>query len=71
MDDTEVGSEGRYTHDPEQVAEQGFQALMDGKDHLYPSAMKTKSEREGSQFPPQSTQAKMQEKQSETKKKAS
>jgi uncharacterized protein len=71
MDDTEAGSEGSYTHDPAQVAEQGFRALMDGKDHVYASAMKTNSEREGSRFMPESTQAKRQDKQSETKKKAS
>ena len=70
MEDTEVGPEGKYTHDPVQVAEQGFQALMDGKDHVYASSLKT-AEREFSAFKTESTKAKVQQKQSETKKKAS
>ena len=71
MDDTGLGSEGKYTHDPAQAAEQGFQALMDGKDHVYASSMKTKSEPELSPLLPGSTKARMHEKQSETKKRAS
>ena len=31
LDDTKVGSEGKYTNDPREVAEQGYKALMDGK----------------------------------------
>jgi len=71
MDDTDVGSEGKYTHDPAEVAEQGFRALMDGKDHIYASSMKTKAQGELGKFVPESTKAKMQEKQSKPKSKAS
>jgi len=70
MDDTEIGSQGKYTIDPAQVAQQGFQALMDGKDHVYASSMKTKSQPEPSKFIPQSTKIKRPEKGSETRKKA-
>jgi len=71
MDDTDVGSEGKYTNDPAEVAEQGFRALMDGKDHIYASPMKTKAQGELGKFVPESTKAKMQEKQSKPKSKAS
>jgi short-subunit dehydrogenase len=71
MDDTEVGSEGKYTNDPADVAEQGFQAMMDGKDHIYASSMKTKTQGELGKFIPESTKAKMHEKQSKPKSKAS
>jgi len=71
MDDTDVGSEGKYTNDPAEVAEQGFRALMDGKDHIYASSMKTKAQGELGKFVPESTKAKMQEKQSKPKSKAS
>jgi len=71
MDDTEVGSEGKYTNDPAEVAEQGFQALMDGKDHIYASSMKTKAQGELGKFIPESEKAKMHEKLAEPKSKAS
>lgn len=70
IDDPEVGSEDQYTQDPAQVAEQGFLALMDGKDHGYAPSMKTTSGRELSPFMPESTKAKIDEKRPETKKKA-
>lgn len=59
MDDTEVGSEGKYTNDPAQIAEQGFQALMAGKDHVYASSMKTRSQREPGKLVPEPARAKM------------
>ncbi len=71
MDDTEVGSEGKYTNDPAEVAEQGFQALMDGKDHVYASSAKTKTQGELSKLIPDSVKAKLHEKQASPKKKAS
>ena len=71
MDDTEVGSQGEYTNDPAEVAEQGFQALMDGKDHIYASSMKTKAQGELGKLIPESTKAKMHAKQAERKSKAS
>lgn len=44
MDDTQVGSEGKHESDPDDVARQGVDALMAGKDHVYSASMKTKAE---------------------------
>ena len=35
MDDTQVGSEGKKESTPEDVAKQGIEALLAGKDHVY------------------------------------
>jgi short-subunit dehydrogenase len=40
MDDTKVGQSDK--DDPAQVAKQGFEALMKGKDRVVASSMKTK-----------------------------
>jgi uncharacterized protein len=71
MDDTKVGSEGKYTNDPAEVAEQGYQALMDGKDHVFASSMKTKVQGELGKFMPESMKAEQHRKQAEPKSKAS
>jgi short-subunit dehydrogenase len=44
MDDTQVGSEGKSESQPEEVAKQGIDALMAGKDHVYAASTKTKLE---------------------------
>jgi uncharacterized protein len=44
MDDTQVGSEGKKESSPEEVAKQGIEALLAGKDHVYAASMKTKLE---------------------------
>jgi short-subunit dehydrogenase len=44
MDDTQVGREGKSESSPADVASQGIDALMDGKDHVYSASMKTKVE---------------------------
>jgi short-subunit dehydrogenase len=44
MDDTEVGSKGKHDGNPEDVARQGLEALLDGKDHVYAGSFKTKME---------------------------
>lgn len=44
MDDTQVGSEGKTESSPKDVAKQGIEALLDGKDHVYAASMKTKVE---------------------------
>jgi short-subunit dehydrogenase len=44
MDDTPVGSEGKKESSPEDVAKQGIDALLDGKDHVYAASTKTKLE---------------------------
>lgn len=67
MKDTKLGSEGKYTNDPAEVAEQGFEALMNGKDHVFASSFKTKAQGELSKFMPESVKAAMHEKQAEPK----
>jgi Short-chain dehydrogenases of various substrate specificities len=44
MDDTQVGSEGKKESTPEEVAKQGIEALLAGKDHVYAASAKTKVE---------------------------
>ena len=44
MDDTQVGSEGKRESSPEDVAKQGLEALLAGKDHVYVASVKTKIE---------------------------
>jgi short-subunit dehydrogenase len=44
MDDTQVGSKGKSESQPDDVAHQGIEALIAGKDHVYAAAAKTKLE---------------------------
>jgi uncharacterized protein len=44
MDDTEVGSKGKTESEPDDVAHQGIEALLAGKDHVYSASAKTKLE---------------------------
>jgi len=44
MDDTEVGQKGKEESSPRDVARQGIDALMSGKDHVYAASVKTKLE---------------------------
>ena len=69
MDDTKVGSEGKYSNDPSEVAQQGYDALMSGEDHVYASSLKTKAQGELGRFMPESTKAEMHRKQAEAKSK--
>jgi uncharacterized protein len=67
MDDTKVGSEGKYTNDPAEVARQGYEALMDNKDHVFASSLITKIEGEVGKFVPESLKAEQHRKQAERK----
>ncbi|HZQ22411.1 MAG TPA: SDR family NAD(P)-dependent oxidoreductase [Terriglobales bacterium] len=67
MSNTKVGSEGKYTNDPREVAQQGYEALMKGEDHIYASSMKTKIQGELGKFMPESVKAEMHRKQAEPK----
>lgn len=67
MDDTKLGTEGKYSNNPAEVAQQGFDALMSGEDHVFASSVKTKIEGELGKFMPESLKAKMHEKQAEPK----
>ncbi len=44
MDDTDAGTKGKHESEPDEVARQGYEALMDGKDHVYAASLKTKLE---------------------------
>lgn len=44
MDNTSVGISGKKESEPEHVAKQGIEALLDGKDHVYAASFKTKLE---------------------------
>lgn len=44
MDNTEVGSSGKFESEPDDVARQGIEALLAGDDHVYAASMKTKME---------------------------
>jgi short-subunit dehydrogenase len=44
MDNTEVGSTGKTESKPDDVARQGIEALLSGKDHVYAASTKTKVE---------------------------
>jgi uncharacterized protein len=44
MDDTEVGQKGKSESEPGDVARQGIEALLAGKDHVYAASFKTKVE---------------------------
>jgi uncharacterized protein len=67
LENTEVGSEGKYTNDPREVAGQGFKALMNNEDHIYASSMKTKVQGELGRFIPDSVKAEQHRKMSEPK----
>jgi short-subunit dehydrogenase len=44
MDDTDVGQKGKEESQPEDVAKQGIDALLAGKEHVYAASFKTKME---------------------------
>lgn len=44
MDDTKVGSKGKSESQPDDVAKQGIDGLLAGKDHVYAASMTTKLE---------------------------
>ena len=44
MDDTEVGQKGKSESTPGDVAREGIDALLSGKDHVYAASFKTKLE---------------------------
>jgi uncharacterized protein len=67
MDDTRLGREGKYENDPADVAEQAYDALMAGEDHVYAASMKVKAQGELGKFIPDSVKAQIHEKQAEPK----
>jgi len=62
MDNTEVGSEGKNESQPDDVARQGIEALLSGKDHVYAASAKTKVEAMLANVTPGSVKGAMHEK---------
>jgi short-subunit dehydrogenase len=62
MDDTQVGQEGKKESEPGDVAKQGIDALMDGKEHVYAASLKTKVEGTMANLVPGDVKAAMHEK---------
>jgi short-subunit dehydrogenase len=62
MDNTEVGSKGKQESQPEDVAKEGIEALLSGKDHVYSASVKTKMEGMLANVLPGSAKAAMHEK---------
>ena len=65
MEDTQIGTEGKHENDPADVARQGYDALMAGKDRVVAASMKTKLQGETARFMPESVKAKLHRKQAE------
>ncbi len=63
MDDTKVGSDNK--DDPAEVAKQGFEALMAGKDHVIAGSLKTKVQGTVSKVLPDTVNAELHRKLSE------
>jgi uncharacterized protein len=67
MDNTQVGSEGKKESSPDDVAKQGIDALLAGKDHVYAASFKTKTEGMVANAIPGNVKAAMHEKVSKPK----
>ena len=67
MDNTEMGSSGKFESEPEDVARQGIDALLAGKDHVYAASMKTKVEGALANVIPGKVKGAMHEKQAKPK----
>ncbi|MEK6397740.1 MAG: SDR family NAD(P)-dependent oxidoreductase [Terriglobus sp.] len=62
MDNTKVGSEGKSESQPDDVAKQGIDALLAGKDHVYAASVTTKLEGMLANMTPGALKAAMHEK---------
>ena len=62
LGDTKVGTEGKSDSQPYEVAKQGFQALMNGDEHVYSASLGTKLQGMMAGLAPESLVAKMHEK---------
>lgn len=63
--DTKVGAEGRFENEPEEVAKQGYEALMSGMNEVFAASTKTKIEGVINKFLPEKVKAIMHKKQAE------
>ncbi len=64
MQDTKVGTKGKESNDPADVAQQGFDALMRGDEEVFAASMSTKAAGTLGKFVPDSVKADMHEKMS-------
>ena len=62
MEDTEVGSKGKTSNDPADVARQGFRALMAGEQEVFAASFSTKAAGTLGKFVPDSVKASQHEK---------
>jgi short-subunit dehydrogenase len=62
MEDTKLGSKGKETNDPADVAKQGFEALMAGEQEVFAESMSTKAGGVLGRFMPDSVKASQHEK---------
>ena len=63
MEDTEVGTKGKHQSQPDEVAKEGIDALLAGKDHVYSASLATKLEGMTANFVPGAVKGAMHEKQ--------
>ncbi len=61
MGDTKVGQEGKKQSEPYDVAKQGYEALMNGDEHVYAASLKTKIQGKLLGLVPEGLQATMHE----------
>jgi len=64
MEDTKIGSKGKESNDPADVAKQGFEALMAGEQEVFAESMSTKAAGVLGRFMPDSVKASQHEKMS-------
>jgi len=65
MDDTKAGSEMKYDNDPAEVARQGFEALMAGKEKVFSESLLTKIQGKALKYLPEKMKASFHRKWSE------
>lgn len=63
LDDTEVGTKGKQQSQPDDVAKEGIEALLSGKDHVYSHSVTTKLEGMTANLVPGAVKGAMHEKQ--------
>lgn len=62
MQDTKIGTDGKKSNEPDEVAKSGLDALFSGEEHVYAADWMTKLQGAVAGITPDSVQAKMQEK---------
>jgi short-subunit dehydrogenase len=65
LDDTKVGAETKFENDPQDVARQGYEALMAGTESVFAASLKTKIQGWAAKILPENLKAQMSRKISE------